>query len=633
MIEVFRVAVHLGVVGNATEVLQLMLRHLTGIQGSQRQINANFARMALLAGSAMTAMAGVAVLRGLWDMAKAGKELNEELLKTRQLTNMTPVQMAQARTNDFRVAADTRVVAPSQVERYTRDLITQLGNRPDAQLALGEAIKAAYVVHNQTGENQEEVIKNLIKVADIRARIFSVGPDGKEYTDYKKLIPELQGAVNSLIISGGYMNSQKLLAMATTGGLPAKGMTPEAFYAGAMEMAISQGASRTGTSLTSLFSQLVGGTMTKRTAVNMTRAGLLEPGDWTSGKSGGVVVGPTGTRRFAGFEEDPIAWITGPGKAAIEKFATDQKISTVAAVFQIFGRQTTQRLVGEAIQSGPQFARAREFFRGVADLQVLFNRLQAESVNLGIVDVQTAWKGLMEALTDSPATVALLHTIADAIRGITAAVVAHPEAARYLVELTAAIAGLAVVGGGLLVLRIGLGALMGPLRALAAVTGLGAAAGGISAVAVALAAISRLAFPAWLLWSGVRPGSTQSPEADRAPYGGKSLSERFPGLVVPHSVPLGPVAPGTIVPPPPSPAAKPEVHSDAEQSRRFGAEVGAAVKLAMGNVAVYMDRTKVGQLVSDHQADQMNRPPTGGNTVDIRVSPHYAGTGGNWALA
>ena len=76
-----------------------------------------------------------------------------------------------------------------------------------------------------------------------------------------------------------------------------------------------------------------------------------------------------------------------------------------------------------------------------------------------------------------------------------------------------------------------------------------------------------------------------------------------------------------------------EMHGAVQSPERFAERVGNAVKLALNGVSVNMDGKKVGQLVSDHQADAMSRPPTGGNSPDIRVSPTFAGTGGNWALA
>ena len=88
-------------------------------------------------------------------------------------------------------------------------------------------------------------------------------------------------------------------------------MTPEAFYAAAVEMGVSQGASRTGTALTSLFSQMIGGTMPVHVAQEMQRMGLMDQGEWKS-DHGHVVMSPTASQRFQGIETDPIAYITGP---------------------------------------------------------------------------------------------------------------------------------------------------------------------------------------------------------------------------------------------------------------------------------------------------------------------------------
>ena len=73
------------------------------------------------------------------------------------------------------------------------------------------AAKAASVISFQTGEDQETIIKNLVKVIDLRAKLFSMGPDGKEHIDPNKLGPELQAASSNLLsLFSNYLEVQRL---------------------------------------------------------------------------------------------------------------------------------------------------------------------------------------------------------------------------------------------------------------------------------------------------------------------------------------------------------------------------------------------------------------------------------------
>ena len=103
-------------------------------------------------------------------------------------------------------------------------------------------------------------------------------------------------------------------------------------------------------------------------------------------------------------------------------------------------------------------------------------------------------------------------------------------------------------------------------RAATGIGAVGSAAAGLDGAAIGAAAtsdgrlgtahnilggvLSRLAGPLAFLYE-MWPAPTQGPDADRAPYGGMSPAERFPGSVVPPSVPTGPVAPDTVMPPMP----------------------------------------------------------------------------------
>jgi hypothetical protein len=674
MIDVFRIGVHIGMTSNAGQVLQLMLRHLTGVNASIGHINANLGKMALLVGGAVTAFAGFKTIEGIWHVIKASKELNNELIRTQQLGGEFASTIGAARTAAFRTAEQVGTFKPSELVRMQRELGTQLQS-PQAVTEmlsgrgtnlLTEAAKVAALVHQYTGEEQDDIIKNLIKTIDIRAKLFSKDASGKEFIDPTKFMPELEAARKGLILGGNYMKSNDLVAMARQAGLPVKTMTQEAFYAAMVEMGISQGFQRAGTSVTSLFSQLVGGIMPVRVAKEMAREGLLEPGEFTTNRGGSVNLSPAATARFGEAMKDPIAYITGPLNDLMTKQGLDDH-QKLLEVFRLFGRQTTQRFVGEALSAAPQFERARGMFKNIDELQKAFNRLQNENLDYNIMQFSAAWAGLMESLGSAgiPAAIAILHGLTDGIHYFTRLSEGHQTIAAVLMGLTTSLAALAALRGSILVLRIVLGGLLLPLRGLAAIAGLATMGANLGAVGTGLgvlaAGLTRLLGPLGFIM-GMLPSSTQSPEDDRAPYGGKSMAERFPKLVRPPGTPTGrPTTPGfdatpmiergnrAVLVPMFSPyagmaedlyhhAGAPRISQDVQKDNTAAAIATLTDKFIGALKDIFAHALNVNVLngrdlatgVANHVADQASRAPAGSAQPDLRMTPLHTALSASW---
>lgn len=482
MIDVFRVGVHIGMTTNGPQVLAVLLRDLGLLHGSVDSIITKLGKFKLAIGGAVAAFAGTKALEGLWHIVEASRELNKELNRTKQLGGDFAATVGRAREVAFSTSYAVPTTTPSENVRVQRELATQLQNPGAAADILPFAQRAAYVVANFTGEKIDDIIKNLVKVADIRAQIFSRDATGKEVVDPAKVQSEFEAAARGLILAGNYLKSGDLVQMARQAGVPAKGMTQEAFYAAMVEAAVSQGAARTGTAITSLFSQMVGGTMPVHVAEEMQRMGLMRAGEWRS-DHGHVVMQPSVTERMQGIQSDPIGFITGPLDAMLTARGMDAQ-AKLLEVFKLFGRQTTQRLVAEAMSAEPQFTRARSMFQGIPNTRQEYTRLYNEDLDTNIKSFQAAWKGLMEALGEQgvPVAISLIHNLTDALHAMTAWAVAHPNASRHLLEFAAAIAAVAAVGGSLKLVTVALKPFATGIRLLS-----GALAGGTAAAAGATA--------------------------------------------------------------------------------------------------------------------------------------------------
>lgn len=484
MIDVFRVGVHIGMTTNGPQTIAVLLRELGLLHGSIDGITAKMGKFKLAIGGAVAAFAGTKALEGLWHMVRASSELNKELNRTSQLGGEFAASIGAARAAAFQTSYAVPTASPAENVRVQRELGTQLQNPQAAIDILPIAQKVAYVVSNYTGEKVEDIIKNLVKVADLRAQIFTKGPDGKERVDASKVMAEFEAAAHGLILAGNYLKSNDLVQMARQGGVPVKGMTQEAFYANMVEMAVSQGASRAGTAVTSLFSQMIGGTMPVHVAKEMERIGMMSAKEWSS-DHGHVIMAPSVSERLKGVQQDPIAFITGPLNDLMSaKGMGDQE--KLMEVFRLFGRQTVQRLVAEALSNEPQFERARNIFHDIPSTAKQFQSLQDKDLDTNILSFEKAWKGLMQALGEQgiPLAISVLHGLTNALHAMTAWAVAHPDAARHLEQFAAALALTAAVGGSLIVVTFLLSPFAAGLRLLVgALAGAGAAAAGAASLA------------------------------------------------------------------------------------------------------------------------------------------------------
>ena len=641
IIDVFKIGVHIGMTSNATQVLQTMLRHLTGVHASAKQINAQFATMAKLAGGAVLAIGGFKALEGIWHVVTGAKKLNDELTRTQMLGGAFASTIGAARSNAFSTARQVPNYTASDIVRMQRELGTQLEHPTAAFELAGAAAKAAAVVSHYTGEDSETIVKNLIKIIDLRAKLFSMGPDGKEHIDHNKLGPEMEAVVKGLILGGNYIKSNDMLMMARQMGVAVKTMTIEGFYAAMTEMAVSQGAARTGTAVTSLFSQLVGGTMTMKTAVEMQKMGLMKGDEW-SHVYGKVVVGGAATSRFQEALKDPIGYITGPLNDLLtaKGMTSDQKIMEV---FRLFGRQTTQRLIAEALSAGPQFERARGMFGDIPGTDENYKMLMNANLSMNMTAFSSSWHTLIESLGDNgiPAAITMLKGLTWALGGLTSLSEKHPNIATGLLSVAAGVSALAALGGSIAVLSMGLRVLAPALGLLTAVPGLSLLGGALSSIA---AGLGKLAGPIGALYAAfdfLRGTAAGDVKQENEALGGTPGS-RFPGLVRPETGPRPGWTEWWYGANSPEATRKRRQWQNEQDEKKIQEQgldehhrpVGSQSWMAPGGNAtpviqtvtyIQLDGRTIAKAVSSEQGRAMSLPPNGATRFDGRIAPSYPG--------
>jgi hypothetical protein len=519
----YKIAVGIAMSSNGNGVLSELMKGLLGVHVSAKQLEEQLGRVRMAALGAFGVMAGVKAIEGIWKIVEASKELNLQLERTKQLGGDFAASLDATRRAAFATSYAVPTTTAADNVRLARELGTTIGHPGEALSILPDAAKAAAVVSHYTGENAEDIIKNLARVADARGQIYSAGADGQEHVDPARLTAELDAAAKALILGGGFLKSSDLLQAARQAGAAVKGQTPEAFYAAGVEAAIAMGASKLGTAETGLYQQFIGGTMTAKVAENLTSAGLLHLGEWHKGKGGGIVVNPSALKRLQPMMADPVEYLTsGDGAKAIADYAAKNGIDKMMAIFQMFGRQTVQRLVSEVTSNAPQFKRAREIYGNIPNVADQYSELQAHDLETNIKSLNAAWASFMQALGDAgvPAAITILHGLTDAIHFFTAAVEAHPKTAALLLDVAGALAVLGTVLSGLAVA----GAIRGGLSLLGGGGGVaaGAAAGGGSVLAALRTGGPAAALAAalgWVAYQGSeaeKGGASAVTEANRA---------------------------------------------------------------------------------------------------------------------
>jgi hypothetical protein len=110
----------------------------------------------------------------------------------------------------------------------------------------------------------------------------------------------------------------------------------------------------------SMFSQFAGGKMTKSTAEALTEIGVLNSDDWHKAGGTGVKVNEGKLKQLTdAFSKDPLELVSKillPAMAA--KGITSPEDQTMR-LFQILGRQTTQRFVADMIRNMNQMLTPR----------------------------------------------------------------------------------------------------------------------------------------------------------------------------------------------------------------------------------------------------------------------------------
>lgn len=438
---VYKVGVEIALMGGIAQGLSGVMGQLMGIEGKVKSINSEFGSW----GKTLMMVGGIAGLGafaiGVEKVFEQTKKLSDELAKVKQL-GAGPDEMAKLHAAAVGVTRSVPGTTEADVTETYREIRSLFGpgeeGAAEARSVLGPMSKLAQTMGGYSGdyEKSQGDLRSMIKSADILG--YLTNPETKQ-VDVPRLMEFLDIANKAYIGTGGQVNPQTWLGMAKQGGISMRGLSPQ----GLMEMAMFaqiMGGQRSGTAMMSLFQQMAGGTMFKRTAESMQELGLLKKGEWST-SGGRVVISDEASKRLSEmFQKSPMEGIANLQKVMEMNGLTDRD-AQMREIFRLLGRATTQRFAGEGltnyqqmIKEGQQLSNAQ----GVDSAQLTAN---STSISVAMHNLTASFAELGQTLggPQAEAIVTGINHIAGAVRGLTE--VARAISNSGLSEVFAKIAG------------------------------------------------------------------------------------------------------------------------------------------------------------------------------------------------
>ena len=399
--------------------------------------------------------------------------------------------------------------------------------------------------------------------------------------------------------TGGMVKPSDFLQFIKTAGVSGRLLSNESFYY-AMEPLIQEmSGGRVGTGAMSAYNNLAQGKSTVRAAHEMMRLGLLDPKNVQYDKVGQVKkINPGALKGMDQFTSDPYRWMQDVLVPAMASKGITGEKAVLNEMGAIFGNRTGSNLFSLMYLQQDKIAKNMAISKNAMGVDQLVT-LAKSSPQGAEMALGKSWENLKIAAGEAliPIVVPALLKLAEGFRSLGGVINRHPTVFKYLIEGAAALSGLALAGGSILLLTAGVKAVgllakfALPLSAMAGIP-LAGMASGLGLLTAALAALAPI------LYHKQISGFVDS----HAPGVGDALLASRDFLS----------------------ASKP-----ASNGNR-GYAPPSSGKSTTVNTQVNLDGRQIATVVSHHQASAANRPASSASGFDGRQSFTQAGTSGAW---
>lgn len=471
MAEVYEMLMKLGLSGGALSDLVIVSDRLTRIHKLTEQITSNFSRWHVLLGGIGTALAGGAILGVMEKIVKKTQDYSEELVTIKRLA---PEMRSWVESGEFekRAFAISKSV-PLNVPEIMKipGLGYDIAGKEEME-KLWEPL-ARYSALQQSDEKFKgdpgKAIRALLKAGELTGRFVNEQGefDPVKAQHFLDLVIKIKSATH------GMVNEQQILGFAQQAGPTARGLTDKGFMTEAINIQAMSG-NRAGTALMSLWQQMAGGTMFKRTAEGLQELGFLKPDEWkTSG--GRVILGAEASKRLTRMiGKDPMELSSNISARLDEMGVTDPEERS-RMIMRMANRQTTQRMLMEMVVNRKQQRAERERMAQGMEMEGAFDLKNKESVPFNMERVTKAWNNLLYAIGGPQS-----ENIIKALQTITGIINSIGDMVREMDPATLKAVGIGIAGVGAGLLLLGTAAVLGAAIALAPAGAIALAVGTIA---------------------------------------------------------------------------------------------------------------------------------------------------------
>jgi hypothetical protein len=418
----YRVGIELAMSSNHAAVLAALSRSLLGVYPHVQQLTGHFNQLRTAIGGALGIGAGSELMSMLVDLTKKTKDLSHELTQLRKL-GLTEPEIARVQAEAVRITRTVPGTTELQALKIPGQTYSMLGL--ENSLAIAEDLaKFQNVIKNTTGKFDESDSNQLYQMLRSADLIGKLTDPTTHQVDIETLKRYLNIGAQVMLATEGKVTPQTWLGMAQQGGPALMNLNEEGLRTMGI-MAQMMGGPRSGTAMMSLFQQMAGGTMFKRTAEGMQELGLLGPSGgarqsgepkpnadwWTEG--GRVSLSDEASKRLTGMlGNDPLKFAEALKKIFEDKGITSNEDQT-RALFRILGRATTQRFTADELRNMSQIEQERARVSGALPIGAAMEAQNKGDVAQNLRNITAAWENLLFAIAgpNSANTIAVLQSI------------------------------------------------------------------------------------------------------------------------------------------------------------------------------------------------------------------------------
>jgi hypothetical protein len=455
-IEAYKIAVKIALVENVTAGLASLSRHFIATNKSAEELQSRLSgirNMALLGGGVVAAGGfGLKLLQGPLEEAK--KYQNEMAKLKGQGVGDAALAQADKYANAQKIigasSTDTlKTLAESQ--SVLRDFEHAKEVTPLLlKMKFGiESVMAQGGRGDGHGEKAQRMLIDALKVSELRGALND--PISGKFSE-ERFHKTLDLMAKAYTASGGLVKPSEYLNLIKTGGVSAKGLSDNSFFFGMMHMMQEMGGRRIGMSLMSGYQNWVMGRTTQQVAEEMAKAGMIDPSQIKYGKTGHITkVLPGALQNAQLFRENPFEYLEKVVLPQARSKGVQDGQQMTDYLDKLYSNRTWGNLLNTMYRERANIRKHMVAGEGAMGIDALY-KVGSGGLTGKEIDYEAKLANLKLVLGVKilPLAVRGLEMLIGVLNRVTAFAKKWPTLTKVLVVGIAALAGLAVVAGGIL---------------------------------------------------------------------------------------------------------------------------------------------------------------------------------------